>query len=128
MRRVVRTGKPFVFVPGNHDSDRLARQLARDDAIVLTRTGRLNRAGEMTGHPAVTIAGLRVAGYDDPFERRSGEGFADRYDRTPDASELQRFATWLRPIRDDVDIVVVHNPTLLPDASTSSTQHPARSR
>ena len=41
-RRVVRTGKPFVFVPGNHDSDTLARQLARDGAIVLTRTGRLS--------------------------------------------------------------------------------------
>ncbi|MDP9135776.1 MAG: metallophosphoesterase, partial [Actinomycetota bacterium] len=116
VRRVVRTGKPFVFVPGNHDSDQLARQLARDDAIVLTRTGRLNRDGETTGHPVVTVAGLKAAGYDDPFERRSGEGFADRYDRTPDASELTRFATWLRPIRDDVDIVMVHNPALLPDA------------
>ena len=29
VRRVVRVGKPFVFVPGNHDSDSLARQLAR---------------------------------------------------------------------------------------------------
>ena len=116
VRRVVRTGKPFVFVPGNHDSDQLTRQLARDGAIVLTRTGRLNGRGETTGHPIVTVAGLRVAGYDDPFQRRAGEGFADRYDRTPDASELERFATWLRPIRDDVDIVVVHNPALLPDA------------
>ncbi len=116
VRRVVRTGKPFVFVPGNHDSDQLARQLARDGAIVLTRTGRLDRDGDTTGRPVVTIAGLRAAGYDDPFERRSGEGFADRYDRTPDASELTRFATWLRPIRDDVDIVMVHNPALLPDA------------
>ena len=73
-RRVVRTGKPFVFVPGNHDSDSLARELARDGAVVLTRTGRLSADGETTsGHPVVKVAGLRVAGYDDPFERRSDE-------------------------------------------------------
>jgi predicted phosphodiesterase len=118
VRRVVRTGKPFVFVPGNHDSDQLTDTLARDGAIVLTRSGRLNARGETTGRPVVDIAGLKVAGYDDPFERRSGEGFADRYDRTPDAAELERFATWLRPIRDEVDIVMVHNPALLPDALT----------
>ena len=64
----------------------------------------------------MSFNGLRVAGYDDPFERRSGEGFADRYNRTPDASELERFATWLRPIRDQVDIVMVHNPALLANA------------
>ena len=116
VRRVVRTGKPFVFVAGNHDSDQLTSRLAEDGAIVLTRTGRLNADGETTGHPVVTIAGLRIAGYDDPFQRRAGEGFADRYDRTPDAAELARFATWLRPIRDDLDIVMVHNPALLPDA------------
>src|SRR5829696_2006181 len=116
VRRVVRTGKPFVFIPGNHDSDQLSRRLAGDGAVVLTRTGRENPKGETTGHPIVDVNGLKVAGYDDPYERRSGEGFADRYNRTPDASELERFATWLRPIRDDVDIVMVHNPALLPNA------------
>ena len=116
-RRVVRTGKPFVFVPGNHDSDSLARQLARDGAVVLTRTGRLSVDGETTsGHPVVTVAGLRVAGYDDPFERRSDERFADRFDRTPDASEIDRFTTWMRSVRGQVDVVMVHNPALLPDA------------
>ena len=116
VRRVVRTGKPFVFVPGNHDSDSLARELARDGAIVLTRTGRLNARGETSGRPVVDVKGLRVAGYDDPFERRAAQDFADRFDRTPDAAEVERFATWLRPIRDDVDIVMVHNPALLPTA------------
>jgi predicted phosphodiesterase len=116
-RRVVRTGKPFVFVAGNHDSDSLTRELARDGAIVLTRTGRLSTNGITTnGHPVVTVAGLRVAGYDDPFERRAGENFADRFDRTPDASEVERFTTWMRSVRDRVDVVMVHNPALLPDA------------
>ena len=116
-RRVVRTGKPFLFVPGNHDSDSLARELARDGAVVLTRTGRLSADGETTsGHPVVTVAGLRVAGYDDPFERRSDEQFADRFDRTPDALEIERFTTWMRSVRGQADIVMVHNPALLPDA------------
>jgi predicted phosphodiesterase len=117
VRRVVRTGKPFVFVAGNHDSDTLSRQLARDGAIVLTRTGRLSRDGETTsGHPVIKAAGLRVAGYDDPFERQSGQNFADRFDRTPDASEVERFARWMRSVRSQVDVVMVHNPALLPDA------------
>src|SRR4051812_1328850 len=36
-RRVIRTGDPFLFSPGNHDSDQLSRSLAREGAIVLTR-------------------------------------------------------------------------------------------
>ena len=62
------------------------------------------------------VAGLRVAGYDDPFERRSGENFADRFDRIPDAAEVLRFTTWMRSVRGQVDVVMVHNPALLPDA------------
>jgi len=117
IRRVVRTGHPFVFVAGNHDSDTLSRRLARDGAIVLTRTGRQSGRSDTTdGHPVVTVAGLRVAGYDDPFERRSGENFADRYDRVPDEAEVERFALWLRGLRDQVDVVMVHNPALLTQA------------
>jgi predicted phosphodiesterase len=113
--RVVKVGKPFVFVPGNHDSDQLSRQLAREGAIVLTRTGRLNGRGETTGEPVVDVDHIRVAGYDDPFERHADQGFADIFE-APDQEEIERFATWLRPIRHDVDIVMVHNPALLPDA------------
>ena len=126
-RRVVNVGKPFVFVPGNHDSDSLARQLARDGAVVLTRTGRLSGKGETTdGHPVQTVAGLRVAGYDDPFERQAGENFADRYNRTPDPTEVERFATWMRGVRDDVDIVMVHNPALLTTPLDGARRRPAR--
>jgi predicted phosphodiesterase len=115
-RRVVHMGKPFVFVAGNHDSDSLSRDLAADGAVVLTRTGRLNKNGETSGHPIVTAAGLRVAGYDDPFERRAGENYADRFNKTPDATQIERFTTWMRDVRDQVDVVMVHNPALLPDA------------
>ena len=59
VRRVVRTGKPFVFVSGNHDSDTLERELARAGAIVLSERGRLNADGSRgDGRPA----GRRAAG------------------------------------------------------------------
>src|SRR4051794_15875960 len=117
VRRVVRTGKPFVFVAGNHDSNTLSRRLARDGAIVLTRTGRLTGHGDRTdGHPVVNTAGLRVAGYDDPFERQADDNFADRYTREPDPAEVDRFTEWLRGVRDKADVVMVHNPVLLPKA------------
>jgi predicted phosphodiesterase len=116
VRRVVRVGNPFVFVPGNHDSDSLARQLARDKAVVLTRSGRLSADGTTDGHPITTVAGLRVAGYDDPFERQAGDNFADRYNRAPDPTEIERFATWMRGVRDKTDIVMVHNPALITTA------------
>jgi hypothetical protein len=125
VRRVVRTGHPFVFVPGNHDSDTLMRQLARDGAVVLTRTGRLNAKSDSTsGHPVVTVDGLRVAGYDDPFLRQSGSNFEDRYNATPDPDEIRRFATWLRPLVNQVDLVMVHNPALLTDALTELDARP----
>ena len=75
VRRVVRTGKPFVFVPGNHDSDTLARELARDGAVVLTRTrpAEQRRRHHRARARSTTVAGLRVAGYDDPFERQAGD-------------------------------------------------------
>ncbi len=114
-KRVINVGSPFVFSPGNHDSDQLANGLAREGAIVLTRTGRLDGKGDTSGRPIINVKGIRVAGYDDPYERHAGEGFADLF-RIPGPDEIERFATWLRPIRDDVDIVMVHNPALLPEA------------
>ena len=61
-----------------------------------------------------TIAGLRVAGYDDPFERRAGEDFADRFDRTPDRGGRSSAS---RPgcaaIRDESTSCMVHEPALI---------------
>ena len=66
-----------MFVSGNHDSDSLERDLAQRGAIVLTERGRLKPNGTY-GDDIVDVAGLRVAGYSDPFERRAGDGFKDR--------------------------------------------------
>ena len=115
VRRVVRTGHPFVFVSGNHDSDLLSQELADAGAVVLTRRGRLKHDG--TFGPIINrVDGLRVAGYDDPFERRSDESFRDRYDNTPDPNQQDEFLSWLRPLLGQVDVVMVHEPALIAPA------------
>src|SRR4051794_25276240 len=99
------SGNPFVFVTGNHDSDYLARELASKGAIVLTRTGRLRPDGSRGPiiYPIPEL-GLKVAGYDDPFERRSTESFRDRYDNTPDPAMQGDFLKWLTPLIGKVDV------------------------
>jgi predicted phosphodiesterase len=112
VRRVTRLGKPFVFVSGNHDSDSLERDLARRGAIVLTERGRL---GNEQG-PIVDVAGLKVAGYSDPFERRAGDNYEDRFEPTPSRGLQDAFTAWLRPLINKVDIVMVHQPALIEPA------------
>jgi predicted phosphodiesterase len=115
VREVVHSGHPFVFVTGNHDSDFLAQELASEGAIVLTRNGRLLPKGGF-GPKIVRVDGLRVAGYDDPFERRSDEAFRDRYDNTPSPLMQDEFTGWLTPLLGKVDVVMVHEPALIAPA------------
>lgn len=109
-RRVVRTGHPFVFVSGNHDSDTEVRALVRAGAIVLTRHGRLLRNGRH-GAMTVTVAGMRIAGYDDSNERRASDGYKDRGTGYTDTQKAA-FLAWLLPLVGKVDIVMVHEPVL----------------
>jgi predicted phosphodiesterase len=115
VRQVVRLGHPFVFVSGNHDSDFLVHELAAQGAIVLTRRGRLMPKGGF-GPMIARVAGLRVAGYDDPFERLTEQDFKDRYDNTPDPLAQDEFTAWLRPLIGKVDAVMVHEPALIAPA------------
>ena len=110
-REVVRAGKPFVFVSGNHDSDTLTHSLARRGAIVLTQRGRLLPDGRL-GPTIVRVGGIRVAGYSDPFERRRADGYRAR--REPDVTEPQQraFWGWLQPLVGRIDAVMVHSPAL----------------
>lgn len=114
-RRIVRIGRPFVFVSGNHDSDVLLRRLARDGAIVLTERGRVLADGRL-GEVVVRVGDLRVAGYGDPFLRRRDDDYRARGE--PNATESQRaaFGDWLRPLIGGVDVVMVHSPGLARDA------------
>jgi predicted phosphodiesterase len=113
--RVVGLGKPFVFVSGNHDSDSLERALSRRGAIVLTQYGRLLRNGGY-GPVINDIAGLKVVGYSDPFERRVGENFRDRFQPEPTPTQQDAFTSWLRPLLGKVDVVMVHEPALIEPA------------
>jgi predicted phosphodiesterase len=113
VQRAAKAGSEFVFVSGNHDSDFSSRELVREGAIVLTRNGRLDRDGNPTGRVINKIANLRVAGYDDPYERRMDESYADRYQPVTDPLEQEKFLGWLQPLIGKVDIVMVHQPVLI---------------
>ena len=115
LARVTRIGNPFVFVTGNHDSDATASGLARDGAIVLTRVGRLKPDGGF-GPIVNEVAGIRVAGYDDPDQRLAADDFADRFQPEPTRVQQQGFTRWLRPLIGKVDAVLVHQPALIADA------------
>jgi predicted phosphodiesterase len=123
LARITRTGKPFVFVTGNHDSDSTALRLARDRAVVLTERGRLKPGGSYG--PVVTdVAGLRVAGYGDPYQRLAADDFADRFQPEPTAAQVQAFSRWFETIEDDVDVVLVHQPALIADTLASLRESP----
>jgi predicted phosphodiesterase len=113
--RVAEIGRQFVFVTGNHDSDRSAQELADDGAIVLTERGRLKRGGGF-GPIVNEIAGVRVAGYSDPFQRLESENFRDRFEPQPTPEQREDFAAWLRPLVGRVDAVLVHQPALIEQA------------
>jgi predicted phosphodiesterase len=108
--RIAHAGKPFVYVAGNHDSDTLDRRLVRAGAVVLTRHGRLMPDGSY-GPMIVHEAGLRVAGYDDPLERRSSEHYRD-HGGVASAEQQAAFQAWFETVRDKVDAIMVHNPQL----------------
>ncbi|HTE61308.1 MAG TPA: metallophosphoesterase [Solirubrobacteraceae bacterium] len=111
--RVARIGRPFVFVTGNHDSDRSAQDLADDGAIVLTQFGRLKRGGGYGPVINEVAPGLRVAGYGDPFERKAAEDYRDRFTNTITPEQQADFSDWLRPLIGKVDVVMVHEPALI---------------
>jgi predicted phosphodiesterase len=126
VRRVVSLGHPFVFISGNHDSDSLELELARLGAIVLTQYGRLQPDGSH-GAMIATVGGLRVAGYSDPFERRSAQDFRDRYDNQPTAEMQERFLAWVRPLLGKVDVIMAHEPALIePTLAVLRDQPPPR--
>jgi predicted phosphodiesterase len=118
VKQAAHLGKPFLFVTGNHDSDFLAHELASEGAVVLTRNGRLMPKGGLGPVIYKLKDGLRVAGYDDPFQRLSAEDFKDRYDNTPDPAQQDAFTHWLMPLIGKVDVVMVHEPALIAPALT----------
>jgi Calcineurin-like phosphoesterase superfamily domain len=123
-QRIARAGSRFVFVSGNHDSDLSVRRLAQAGATVLTERGRVRPEGGY-GDVVVPIAGLRVAGYADPFERRRSEDYRGTDPEITPARQ-ERFARWLEPLVGRVDVVMVHAPALLEQALEELRDDPPR--
>jgi predicted phosphodiesterase len=110
-REVVRAGRPFVFVAGNHDSDTLELRLARRGAIVLTERGRLMPDGRH-GRVIAEVGGLHVAGYGDPYKRLRANGYRATEEPEITAAQKDAFWDWLEPLLGRVDVVMVHSPAL----------------
>ncbi|HEY4097828.1 MAG TPA: metallophosphoesterase [Baekduia sp.] len=115
VRRIAHMGKPTVVVGGNHDSDTLLKDLAGAGAIVLTQFGRL-RADGSHGPMVVRVGGLRMAGYTDPFLRRAGQQYEDRFRVGMTNAAEEDFRRWLATVEDRVDVVVVHEPQVAASA------------
>jgi predicted phosphodiesterase len=113
--RIAHIGDPFVFVTGNHDSDRSAQELADDKALVLTQFGRLKPGGGF-GPVVNKVRGVRIAGYADPFERKAAERYRDRFTNEITPAQQRDFADWMEQLRGKVDIVMVHEPGLIAQA------------
>ncbi len=101
VRRAVHSGRPFVVVGGNHDSDTSLRALARAGAVVLNQ-----RRG------IVRVRGLRVAGYVSPNLRTAAGGYADRGAGISFAQQAA-FDAWFDRIAPEVDVVMAHEPELV---------------
>jgi predicted phosphodiesterase len=107
---VARLGTPVVAVSGNHDSHVLMRSAARAGVVVLTRSGRLRADGTTDGRSVTTVAGLRVAGWDDPSETAGGT-FAGRLLELKEQAFLDarsQFLDWFAALPERPDVVLVH--------------------
>lgn len=127
IQRVAKMGSPTVVVGGNHDSDTLLKDLAADGAIVLTQFGRL-RADGSHGAMVVKVGGLRMAGFTDPFLRRAGQDYEDKYKVGETFAAVEEFRRWFETVESKVDVVVVHEPQVaagvLDDLRRDPPDHP----
>jgi predicted phosphodiesterase len=107
---IARLGSPVVAVSGNHDSRPLMLAAARSGVVVLTRSGRLLADGSTTGDPVMSVAGLRVAGWDDPQESADGT-FEGRLLELKEQALLDaeaQFLDWFDSLPERPDVVLVH--------------------
>jgi predicted phosphodiesterase len=109
--------QPIIAVSGNHDSSILMRRLASLGMTVLTDTGRLLPNGTTDGKPVQDILGMRVAGYPDPLESRTGDpgdpgrifSFAERPNGDVDyAAAQQRLLDWFDSLPEAPQVLLVH--------------------
>jgi predicted phosphodiesterase len=111
---LTRLGSPVVAVSGNHDSRPLMRAAARGGVVVLTRSGRLLADGTTDGEPVVEVAGLHVAGWDDPAESATGSLEGHLLDLKEQAllNAQEQFLDWFESLPQRPDVVLVHRHSL----------------
>jgi hypothetical protein len=90
---------------------------------VLTQRGRLLPDGSH-GARIVRVAGLRVAGYSDPFERRRATHYRALRDPNTTAAQRRAFRDWLIDVAPRVDVVMVHAPGLAEDGLNALRSRP----
>ena len=117
LRKVAKVGHPSVGVSGNHDSQALMADLARAGMIVLTHSGRVGSDGKSHGPSVVKIAGLQVAGFEDPLAAKGREYPAARsrlsFDDYPDGKQREAAAEkmlwrWWRALPTHPQILMIH--------------------
>lgn len=107
-------GTPVVAVSGNHDSRPLMLAATRAGVVVLTRSGRLRADGTTDGEPVASLAGLTVAGWDDPAESATGT-FAGRLLELKERAlidEQLELLEWFEGLPERPDVVLVHRHSL----------------
>ena len=107
-------GSPVVAVSGNHDSRPLMLAAAREGVVVLTRHGRLRADGSTDGEPVASVAGLSVAGWDDPAESATGT-FRGRILELKERALLDEgraLLEWFDDLPERPDVVLVHRHSL----------------
>ena len=107
-------GSPVVAVSGNHDSRPLMTAAARAGVVVLTRSGRLRADGTTDGEPVASVAGLAVAGWDDPAESASGtfQGRLLELKERALLDEQRALLDWFDGLPERPDVVLVHRHSL----------------
>jgi predicted phosphodiesterase len=107
-------GSPVVAVSGNHDSRPLMLAAAREGVVVLTRSGRLLADGTTDGEPVASLAGLRVAGWDDPAESATGtfQGRLLELKERALRDEQRELLAWFDDLPERPDVVLVHRHSL----------------
>jgi hypothetical protein len=87
---------------------------ARGGVVVLTRSGRLLANGTTDGEPVVEVAGLHVAGWDDPAESATGtlEGHLLDLKEQALVDAREQFLDWFASLRERPDVVLVHRHSL----------------
>jgi hypothetical protein len=87
---------------------------AREGVVVLTRSGRLLVDGTTDGEPVASLAGLRVAGWDDPAESATGtfEGRLLELKERALRDEQRELLSWFDELPERPDVVLVHRHSL----------------